>query len=82
MPKTLQSPCGPNTPGAAPYAAPLWQGSEINKQKIHTIPSTEIKTVYIGLLPAGWDGGGGSNLDICNQCVALLMKFLAKVSRQ
>lgn len=54
MPKTLASPCGPNTPGAAPCAAPLWHGSEVNKQKIHTIPSTEIKTVYIGLLPAGW----------------------------
>lgn len=41
--------------GAAPYAAPLWHGSEINKQKIHMIPSTEIKIVHIGLLPAGWD---------------------------
>lgn len=33
VPETSPSPCGPNTRGAAPYAAPLWHCSEINKQK-------------------------------------------------
>lgn len=51
IPKTLQSPCGINAPGATPYAAPLWHGSEINKQKkIHIIPFSEIKTVHIVFL--------------------------------